>query len=343
MRRQHASTAVENTSDAQSTVASLQQFLDQLKNGPVSEALQEQFAAEGASLQGKLVDAPMPERLALLRQMSDLGTLPGKPYAIATYFFGFLESYTEDIDTLRDGETIVDRAMELRHILYCFHRGGINTERLRLIYAHIEQDFPRYEAMNALLPMPAAITLCHTMLSIGLSSPPAIVTLLRAALREPLMHFADDSKELRQLKMIELLLRVDFLHTLEQLPPEVTEYLSIVRSLRYYDRDLRRDTALSYQLAYFLRKHNFPAKRHMLGPYALKISDPEERINFEPVEERQFRPGMTEEPPARKQRHLEAVGWRSFQVKADEWKALDHDGRAHYVRELLRKHSLIDP
>lgn len=31
-----------------------------------------------------------------------------------------------------------------------------------------------------------------------------------------------------------------------------------------------RDTTLSYQLAFFLRKHGFPAKRKMLGPYALK-------------------------------------------------------------------------
>merc|ERR1712216_132123 len=210
--------------------------------------------------------------------------------------------------------------------------------------AHIEQDFPRFESMQALLPMPIAVSLCHTMLSTGLSSPPAIVALLRAALREPLMNYADDARELRQLKMTELLLRVDFLHTLERLPPEVTEYLSVVRSLRYYDRELRRDTALSYQLAYFLRKHQFPAKRHMLGPYALKICDPEERIHFEPVEARSFRWGMSEEPTARKRRHLEAVGWRYFEVRAEERKALgDRDARAGYVRSILRDNGLLDP
>ena len=57
-----------------------------------------------------------------------------------------------------------------------------------------------------------------------------------------------------------------------------------MRDLRFYDRELRRDTKLSYQMAYFLRKHGFPAKRKMLGPYALKICDPAERINFEPLE-----------------------------------------------------------
>merc|ERR1712060_869551 len=116
----------------------------------------------------------------------------------------------------------------------------------------------------------------------------------------PLTHVADDSVELRLLRMIEILIRLDFLHTQEQLPRDVSEYLSVVRDLRFYDRELRRDTALSYQLAFFLRKHGFPAKRTMLGPYSLKIADPEERINFEPVEDRSFRHGMTEDPQARK-------------------------------------------
>merc|ERR1712050_155730 len=138
------------------------------------------------------------------------------------------------------------------------------------------------------------------MLATDLSSAPSTVALLRSALREPLMYVEDDAKELRLLKMIEMLLRVDFLATQEKLPSEVSEYLSVVRSLRYYDRELRRDTPLSYQLAYFLRKHNFPSKRHMLGPYTLKVCDPEERINFEPIEDRHFGSTMQETPTARK-------------------------------------------
>lgn len=327
-----------------STTSDLQEFLSNLLKEPVSEDSKARFDARSTALQASLVSSPVPERLALLRLLSDFGSLPDRPYPIAILFFQFLEAHNEVVDTLRDGETITDRAMELRHILLSFHRGGINTERLQLIYGHIARDFVRFESMQALLSMPAAVSLCHTMLTTGLSSAPAVIVLLRSAMREPLMHFEDDAKELRQLKMIELLLRVDFLHTLEQLPSEVTEYLSVVRSLRYYDRELRRDTALSYQLAYFLRKHNFPAKRHMLGPYPLKVCDPDERVSFEPVEDRPYRLGMPEEPPARKHRHLEAVGWRSFQVRSSEWEKLgDHDAKAAHVREMLRKNDLLDP
>ena len=132
------------------------------------------------------------------------------------------------------------------------------------------------------------------------------------------------------------------MHTQEQLPRDVSEYLAVVRDLRYYDRDLRRETALSYQLAYFLRKHNFPSKRHMFGPYALKVCDPEERVNFEPVEDRRFRFGMTEEPPARKQRHLEAVGWRCIPVCGIKWHELGtHEAKAAHVRSLLKEHDMM--
>merc|ERR1740129_1263441 len=237
------------------------------------------------ALKGALAYAPMPERFALLGGVADLALLDGRPYPIASYFLGFLEAYIDEIEELRDGESTAERAAELRRVLLLFHRSGVVTERLRQIHVHIAQDIPRFEAMGSLLPMPVAVSLCHTMLATGISSPQSVLALLRIALREPLMHYADDSNELRKLKFIEMLLRIDFLHTLEQLPREVTEYLAIVRSLRYYDRSVRRDTALSYQLAYFLRKHSFPAKRHMLGPYALKVCDPEARINFEPVEE----------------------------------------------------------
>ncbi|CAE8586735.1 unnamed protein product, partial [Polarella glacialis] len=185
--------------------------------------------------------------------------------------------------------------------------------------------------------MPAAVRLCHTMLATGLSSPGAVLVLLRAATREELMHVADDSTELRLLKTIEMLIRLDFLHTQEQMPPDVNEYLSVIRSLRYYDRELRRETPLSYQMAFFLRKHGFPAKRMMLGPYPLKVCDPEERINFEPVEERSFRAGLVEEPTARKRRHLEAVGWRSIEVRADQWKELEsYDTKAAFIRQMLK-------
>merc|ERR1712060_721110 len=158
----------------------------------------------------------------------------------------------------------------------------------------------------------------------------------------PLTHVADDSVELRLLKMIEMLIRLDFLHTQEQLPRDVAEYLSVVRSLRFYDRELRRDTALSYQLSFFLQKHGFPSKRHMLGPYALKVCDPDERINFEPVEDRSFRDGMAEDPHTRKRRHLEAVGWRNFEIKASTWHALEtYEAKAAHVRALLKENDLL--
>ena len=32
------------------------------------------------------------------------------------------------------------RRQELREILRCFHRAGIGTERLRILYSHVEQD-----------------------------------------------------------------------------------------------------------------------------------------------------------------------------------------------------------
>ncbi|CAK9104291.1 unnamed protein product [Durusdinium trenchii] len=289
------------------------------------EAHQEQCARlekAAPDLQRHLITGELPLRLQLLRRVAELGTIPGRPMPYALYMLIFLEEYAKMIETLRDGETIMDRAQELREVLLCFHRAGLTPERLKLLYSHIERDFPRFEAAGALLPMANAVSLCHTMLATGLSSPGAVVVLLRSASRTPLMEVADDAKELRLLKAIELLIRVDFLYTQEQLPPEVAEYIALVRDLRFYDRELRRDTALSYQMAFFLRKHGFPAKRKMLGPYPLKICDPDERINFEPVEERSWRFGLLEEPPSRKKRHLEAVALGL----GEGW--LQHPGRA---------------
>jgi len=298
--------------------------------------------AVNAQLTKGVVDWPLEDRLELIRGMSRLGAVPGRPYPIGNYFLMFLEEYGPNLGALRDGETIWDRADELRDVLRSFHQAGIGTERLRLIYEHVEHEFPRFEAAGALLPMPEAVQLCHTMLSTGQSSSGAIIVLLRSALREPLVTVADDAIELRLLKMIEILIRLDYLHTQEQLPRDVSEYLSVVRDLRYYDRAIRRDTALSYQLGFFLRKHGFPSKRHMLGPYALKVCDPEERINFEPAEEREFRPGMTEAPTARKRRHLEAVGWRTFEVHASEWEELaTYERKAAHIRSMLKENDLL--
>ena len=71
------------------------------------------------------------------------------------------QEYLKDIETLRDGETISDRAAELREeggtwagwvpefgvglisfvctsqVLLCFHRAGLAPDRLRLMYSHI--------------------------------------------------------------------------------------------------------------------------------------------------------------------------------------------------------------
>ena len=51
------------------------------------------------------------------------------------------------------------------------------------------------------------------MLACGLSAPGAVIVLLRSALRRPLLEVPDDAQELRLLKAIEMLLRVDFLFT----------------------------------------------------------------------------------------------------------------------------------
>jgi len=338
-----AAMSSKTTPSTQKSPAELLALLSDLRAAPVvGEAEQARLQAASGPLQGALVEAAVPERIALLQGIADLGCITGRPYSVGLYFRFFFEAYADVLETLRDGETIADRAGELRTVLRCFHRAGIATDRMRIIYSHVESEFPRLESAGALLPMPAAVRLCHTMLATGLSSAPAVTVLLRSALREPLMSIADDAIELRLLKMIELLLRVDFLHTQERLPRDVTEFLAVVRDLRYYDRNLRRETPLSYQLAYFLRKHNFPAKRHMFGPYALKVCDPEERVNFEPVEDRRFRFGMIEEPPIRKQRHLEAVGWRSIPVCGIKWNELEtHEAKAAHVRNLLKEHSMI--
>lgn len=299
--------------------------------------------AKRAALQRALGEGAPGDRIAVLDELSMLASLPGRPYAVGQYFFVFLEEYIDGLGALGDGETIEDRAAEIRKLLRCFHVAGVGTERMRLVYEHIEEEFPRFEAAGALLPMPAAVQLCHTMLATGQSSAPAVTVLLRSASREPLLNVKDDSQELRLLKMTEMLIRLDYLHTQEQLPADVVEYLSVVRDIRFYDRELRRDTSLSYQLASILRKHGFPSKRHMLGPYCLKVCDPEERINFEPVEERSFRHGMPEEPPARKRRHLEAVGWRCFEVTASVWSELaTYEAKAAHVRRMLKDNGLLN-
>jgi len=344
-RRLSQAAAVGSTTpsgEAGSELASLLALLEELRTLPAEAPQPERLEAANAALQRAVVDWPVADRLALIKGMAKLGALAGRPYAVGNYFLMFLEEYGPSLGALRDGETVVDRALELREVLNAFHLAGIGTERLRLIHEHVEQEFPRFEAAGALLPMSAAVQLCHTMLATGQSSSGAIIVLLRSALREPLITVADDANELRQLKMIEILIRLDYLHTQEKLPRDVSEYLSVIRDLRFYDRAIRKDTALSYQLAYFLRKHGFPSKRHMLGPYALKVCDPEERINFEPLEERTFRPGMTEEPPARRRRHLEAVGWRTFDVHAAEWEQLGtYEKKAAHVRALLKENDLL--
>lgn len=320
-------------------------FLEELHHPDLAVADGPQrLEAAGAALTSALISAePRKLRLKLLRAVANLGAMPGRPYRVGDALLTFLESFTEDLEVLRDGETITARAASLREVLYCFHLANLSAERLRLIYEHIQRDFPQFEAAGALLPMPDAVRLCHTMLGTELSAAPAVVVLLRCALREPLMHYEDTATELRMLKMIELLLRVDFLHTQEQLPKDVAEYLSVVRSLRYYDPEIRRDTALSYQLAFFLRKHGFPAKRHMLGPYALKVCDPEARLSVEPLQARSFRSTMRETPAARKIRHLEAVGWRSISVHEEDWSALDgYAGKAAYVRSMLKENGLLE-
>eukprot|EP00930_Biecheleria_cincta_P005522 TRINITY_DN106455_c0_g1_i1.p1 TRINITY_DN106455_c0_g1~~TRINITY_DN106455_c0_g1_i1.p1 ORF type:complete len:404 (-),score=75.25 TRINITY_DN106455_c0_g1_i1:4-1215(-) len=329
-------------------VGELISFLQELRRAPLSEDEKDpegplaRYDAAGTSLQRRLIDGEISDRVSVLKALAELGTVPGRPFPIAVHFLFFLEEYVDILETLRDGETIADRATELREVLLCFHRAGLSPDRLKQIYAHIERDFPQFEAASALLPMPAAVQLCHTMLATGLSSPAAVLVLLRSALREPLLHVADDSQELRLLKTIEILIRLDYLHTQEQMTPDVLEYLSVIRDLRYYDRELRRETALSYQMAYFLRKHGFPAKRKMLGPYVLKVCDPDERINFEPVEERNWRFGLVEEPPARKKRHLEAVGWRCIEVQAATWRNLPtYDAKAGYIRQLLKDSELL--
>lgn len=294
-------------------------------------------------LRRELSTGKLNTRLELVRLLSQLGSLPGRPYSVGGHLLFFVEEYVGRLGPLRDGETIMDRASELRNILRWFHAAGVTAERLRQVYDHIAQDFPQFEQAGALLPMADAVNLCHTMLATGQSSAPAVIVLIRSALREPLMHVADDAQELRLLKMIEMLIRLDYLHTQEQLPEDVSEYLSVVRDIRYYDRELRRDTALSYQLAFFLRKHGFPSKRHMLGPYALKVCDLEERINFEPVSKRTFATGLPEDPPARQRRHLEAVGWRNFQVHEETWEKLEtYEAKAAHVRNILKENDLID-
>eukprot|EP00435_Cladocopium_sp_Y103_P026276 s2186_g6.t1 len=97
-------------------------------------------------LQRNLIDGDIVERLELLRAVANLGTIPGRPYAYAIYMLVFLEEYSKIIETLRDGETISDRAHELREVLLCFHRTGLSPDRLKLIYSHIERDFPQFEA-----------------------------------------------------------------------------------------------------------------------------------------------------------------------------------------------------
>uniref|UniRef100_A0A7S0ZM55 RAP domain-containing protein n=1 Tax=Noctiluca scintillans TaxID=2966 RepID=A0A7S0ZM55_NOCSC len=313
-------------------------FVRELRKEKMSQESLDRFNQRGSSIQNELLVAPVLDRLAMLEALSNL-----RSYPITNFMLIFLEAYLETLHSLCDGETFSERADSIRSVLLCFNRAGVTTEQMRLLYAHVETDFPSLEAMGATLPMPTAVNLCHTMLATGLSSAPAIQVLLRAALQEPLMHFSDSAPELRKLKFIEMLLRVDFLSTLESLPPEVLEYLSVVRSLRYYDPELRRDTGLSYQLAYFLRKHGFPAKRMMLGPYALKVSDPELRINFEPVDQSKSALRGREIPSARKARHLEAIGWRNFNVHADVWQELEtRHRRADFVRNLLKENELLE-
>lgn len=300
------------------------------------------FDALQGQMQIALAEPPVGERLKVLRALSQLAGLPGRPYTVNSLFVFFLEEYVAELGALRDGETVADRAWEVREVLRCFHSAGVGAERMNKVYQHVAQDFLEFEAAGALLPLKSAVELCHTMLATGLTSAGAIETLLRAAIREPLVHIADDAQELRLLKTIEILIRLDFLHTQERLPPELTEYLSVVRDLRFYDRELRRDTLLSYQLAFFLRKHGFPAKRQMLGPYPLKVCDPEERINFEPVEDREFRGSMPETPLARKIRHIEAIGWRTFQVRSSEWSELaTYEAKAVHIRGILKDNQLL--
>ncbi|CEL96972.1 unnamed protein product [Vitrella brassicaformis CCMP3155] len=249
------------------------------------------------------------------------------------------------------GEFGAPKPYELIRVFKAYSKARVSTELLRVLYDYVSRDLGEREGDGGesggggLLTPALAIHLLATMLGTRLYTVQAIEKLLLVARRTHLGLWASDSVELRSLKWIEVSLRLDYAQTYAGLSKEALEYLSLVRDLKYTDRSLQHHTILSYQLAHFLAKHSFPCKREMVGPYALKVCDRDERVAFEPIEKVHVFPdskGKLRHFTETKLRHLEAMGWKVYTVAFHEWGRLrDYQDKADFVRRLLRENGLL--
>lgn len=87
---------------------------------------------------------------------------------------------------------------------------------------------------------------------------------------------------MRELKTLEMMLRLDASDVLRVLDADVVHYLDIVRDWTFEappdELNLVRASPTLYQVSHFLKKHGFPNANGLVGPYALPLADMERKV-----------------------------------------------------------------
>jgi len=292
---------------------------------------QEIFDIVTVQLQKKGVELTFAQYVTVLDHLASLA-VRGPRYP--SLFVNFLAIFAEKADSGWDIQPF-----QVLTVLKAFSKAEVVTEKLRLLHAYVE-DMVESGAVSPSM----AIHLCHTMVCTRQFSAEAINALLSVACKTPLSTYGDDSHLMRALKTIECILRVDLPQTYSNLAARQMQFLNSVRDAHYADSEMSWNTATTYQVKHFLANHGFEAQSKMVGPFALRVCDPEQRIAFECLERVHFYPSTNTLRfwPSLKFRHLEASGWRVLPIMAGEWRELGTAARREkYIRDLLISESLI--
>lgn len=219
--------------------------------------------------------------------------------------------------------------------------------------ANVQVDFrPLYEFLlkrvnehEKYFNVKSSIHLLYTVITTRKYTLPIVDKLIGIARTLNLKEWSDTCIEMRSLKFIEIYIRLQLSQLFPNLSEDSLQFLANVRDFRYYDPSINHNTVLSYQVAHFLSKHNFPCKKEMVGPYALKLCDRQKRIAFECLEFINFFPStrILKFFTKKKIEHLQLLGWKVFVIPYFKWNKLrEYERKAMYVRRLLLNNKLIE-
>lgn len=257
--------------------------------------------------------------LASLGEMTSKLALP--PYEGRTTFtLAFLDVYDESIRRKTPNEQSFEEVFEVVRSLARLKFDVL--ERLKGIFRFAEQCIDEIHPHRAL-----------DFLYLALHE--GVIPASTMSICQPILHRVMQIPSVKDLdmasaKQIEIILRLDFPHQCSTFGKETMEFLTAVReaTLPYEQPE---DTIVSYQLRYFLQNHECTMKCHAIGPYVLPLADPVRRICF------------LHDNETRRDRHLDALGWRIFYVGESLWRDLpNREAKARYVRNLLKENNLLE-